>query len=89
MWPPGPPPGVTAWGLLAQMARDLPAALAGWRETYGDVVSLRMWPEHEIVLSDPQQVRELRVQHHEDVIRWERGVKLFSYCSPTCRAIVS
>lgn len=78
-WPPGPPSGLTGWGLLAHMARDLPAAVAGWRQAYGDVVHLRIWPEHQIVLSDPQLVRELLVQQHDAVIRWERGVKVFTY----------
>jgi unspecific monooxygenase len=78
-WPPGPPSGLTGWGLLAHMARDLPTAVAGWRQDYGDVVHLRMWPEHQIVLSDPQLVRELLVRHHDAIHRWERGVEVFSY----------
>ena len=78
-WPPGPPSGLTGWGLLAHMARDLPAAVAGWRQAYGDVVHLRMWPEHQIVLSDPQLVRELLVNHQDAVRRWERAVEVFAY----------
>lgn len=78
-WPPGPPSGLTGWGLLARMARDLPGALANWRQSYGDVVHLRMWPEHEIVVSDPALVRELLVEHHEAIQRWERGVEIFAY----------
>ena len=73
-WPPGPPSGLTGWSLLARMARDLPAALAGWRQEYGELVHLRMWPEHQLVVSDPQLVRELLVTHHDALIRWERGV---------------
>lgn len=62
-----------------RMARDLPAALAAWRQAYGDMVHLRMWPEHEIVVSDPALVRELLVGQHGDVVRWERGIAVFSY----------
>ncbi len=61
------------------MARDLPAALAGWRQDYGDLVHLRMWPEHQLVVADPQLVRELLVTNHDALIRWERGIGIFSY----------
>jgi len=78
-WPPGPPSGLTGWGLLARMARDLPGSLASWRQAYGDVVHLRMWPEHEIVVSDPQLVRELLVSRHDAIQRWKRGIEIFAY----------
>lgn len=78
-WPPGPPAGLTGWGLLARMARDLPAAVTDWRETHGDVVHLRMWPEHQLVLSDPELVRELLLGQHDAIIRWERATDIFSY----------
>lgn len=78
-WPPGPPSRLTGWSLLLRMARDLPGALANWRQAHGDVVHLRMWPEHEIVVSDPALVRELLVGHHDAVIRWERAVNIFAY----------
>ena len=78
-WPPGPPSGLSGWSLLARMARDLPAALAGWRQDYGDLVHLRVWPEHQLVVADPQLVRELLVTHHDALIRWERGIGIFAY----------
>ena len=78
-WPPGPPSGLTGWSLLLRMARDLPGSLANWREIHGDVVHLRMWPEHEIVVSDPALVRELLVTHHDAIQRWERAVDIFAY----------
>ena len=61
------------------MARGLPAALAGWRQQYGDLVHLRMWPEHQLVVSDPQLVRELLVTQHDALVRWERGIGIFAY----------
>ncbi len=79
VWPPGPPSGLTGWSLLAHMARGLPAALTGWRQAYGDLVHLRMWPEHQLVVSDPALVRELLVSHHGAIVRWERGIEIFSY----------
>lgn len=77
-WPPGPPAGVTGWGLLRRMSRDVLGALAEWRWDYGDMVHLRIWPEHQIVLTDPRLVRELLVTHHEGLVRWERGMQVFS-----------
>lgn len=77
-WPPGPAPGLTGWGLLRRMSRNLLGALAEWRQSYGDVVHLRMWPERQIVVSEPQLVRDLLVNHHDALIRWERGIQVFS-----------
>lgn len=77
-WPPGPPSGITGWGLLRRMSRDLLGSLNAWRQCYGDVVHLRIWPEHQIVVTDPQLVRELLVKHHDALIRWERGIQVFS-----------
>jgi len=77
-WPPGPRPGITGWGLLRQMSKDLLGTLRGWQQTYGDVVHLRIWPEHTIVVTDPALVRELLVQHHPALVRWERGIEVFS-----------
>ncbi|WP_201494523.1 cytochrome P450 [Rubrivivax sp. A210] len=77
-WPPGPRAGLTGWGLLLRMSRDPLQALAEWRQRHGDVVHLRIWPEHEIVLSDPALVRELLVGHHDDLVRWEHGIAVFS-----------
>ena len=76
-WPPGPPSGLTGWGLMVRMARDLLGALAGWQQTYGDIYHLRLWPEHEIVVTDPELVRALLVTHHDRLIRWERGTQVF------------
>jgi cytochrome P450 len=42
------------------------------------LVHLRMWPEHQIVVTEPQLVRELLVTQHEALARWERGVQVLS-----------
>ncbi|MFP5390567.1 MAG: cytochrome P450 [Gammaproteobacteria bacterium] len=78
MWPPGPPSGITGWGLLRQMSGDLLGTLATWRQRYGGVVHLRIWPEHQVLVSDPALVRELLVTHHDSLIRWERGIDVFA-----------
>ena len=59
------------------MSRDLLGTLAAWREEYGDVFHLRIWPEHEVVVADPELARELLVTHHDSLIRWERGMRVF------------
>ncbi|NIF81340.1 cytochrome P450 [Paraburkholderia sp. Cy-641] len=77
-WPPGPPAGLTGLRLLATMSRDLPRALATWQKQYGDIVHLRLWREHDVVVADPQLARELLVSHHDALVRWERGIRVFS-----------
>ena len=77
-WPPGPPSGFTGWPLLRSMSRDPLGAFGQWRHRYGDIFHLRIWPEHQVVLTEPQLVRELLVNHHEGLLRWERGRKVFS-----------
>ncbi|WGY72138.1 cytochrome P450 [Burkholderia cepacia] len=77
VWPPGPPAGLTGWGLLRTMSRDLIGTLGGWQRTYGDVVHLRVWPEHAVAVTDPALVRELLVTHHDALGRWERATRVF------------
>lgn len=77
-WPPGPPSGLTGWHLLRRMSQDLPGALADWKAQYGDLIHLRIWPEHQVIVTDPQLVRELLVSHHDNLIRWERGMQVFA-----------
>jgi len=60
------------------MSRDLLGTLAAWQREFGDVVHLRFWPEHEIVVADPTLARELLVTHHDALVRWERGMHVFA-----------
>lgn len=78
VWPPGPRPLLTGWSLLARMSRDILGATSDWRRRYGDVVHLRIWPEHQVIVTDPELVRELLVNHHAALLRWERGIEVFS-----------
>ena len=77
-WPPGPPSGLTGWRFLRAMSRDLLGALSAWRDEYGGMVHLRIWPEHQIVVTDPERVRELLVDHHDALVRWERAIEVFA-----------
>ena len=56
-WPPGPPPGLTGWHLLRQMSRDLLGTLSRGRRDHGDLVHLPIWPEHHVMVIDPQLVK--------------------------------
>lgn len=60
------------------MSNDLPGTLTALQQAFGDVVHLRIRPEHLVILSDPLLVRELLVTHHEALIRWERGMRVFA-----------
>jgi len=77
-WPPGPPSGLTGWRFLRALSRDLFGAWSAWRREYGDVFHLRMWPEHQVVVTDPERVRELLVDRHDSLVRWERGIEVFA-----------
>jgi cytochrome P450 len=60
------------------MKGDLLGTLDAWRRAYGDMVHLRIWPEHQVLVTDPQLVRELLVDHHDAHVRWERAIDVFS-----------
>jgi cytochrome P450 len=77
-WPPGPASGVTGWGLLRSMSKDILGSVTAWQKVHGEVVHLRIWPEHQIIVTDPALARELLVSHHHAIIRWERGMRVFS-----------
>ncbi|MGN6234444.1 MAG: cytochrome P450 [Trinickia sp.] len=76
VWPPGPR-SMTGLGLLRRMSRDPLDTLAQWKRQFGDVVHVRFWPEHDVIVADPELVRELLVEHHDALIRWERGIRVF------------
>ncbi len=77
-WPPGPRTRFTGWSLLQSMSQDFLGALAQWKKEFGDLIYLHIWPEHEVVINDPAIARELLVSHHENLVRWEHGVEVFS-----------
>ncbi|MCA0177470.1 MAG: cytochrome P450 [Proteobacteria bacterium] len=52
--------------------------MAHWQREFGDTVHLRIWPEHMVVLAEPQLVRELLVARHDALVRWERGIAVMA-----------
>ncbi|MBX3654961.1 MAG: cytochrome P450 [Ramlibacter sp.] len=77
-WPAGPARRFMGWHLLRAMARDPLGCLAQWRDTWGDLVHLPIWPEHVIVVNHPGLVRDLLVGHHDRLIRAERAIAVFA-----------
>ncbi|POZ60985.1 cytochrome P450 [Chromobacterium alticapitis] len=76
-WPPGPDAGLTGWGLLSQMSSDLMGTLEAWQREFGDLVHVRTWPEHQVIVSDPQLARELLVNQADSLQRWERALAVY------------
>ncbi len=60
------------------MARDPLTAMADWQKQYGDLVHLRIWPEHQVIVTAPALARELLVGQHDALVRWERGIAVMS-----------
>ena len=52
--------------------------LSQWQRQFGDIVHLRFWPEHDVIVADPEFVRELLVTHGDALIRWERAIGVFA-----------
>jgi cytochrome P450 len=60
------------------MSRDTLGTLSEWKKQFGDVVHLRVYPSHTVILTDPELVRDLLVTHHESLVRWEHARKAFA-----------
>ena len=76
--PPGPP--TPWWGLpvLRRMARDYPGFVGSLRDVYGDVTYMRVGTERAYDVFDPALVRSALVDQADHLIRWERGIEIFS-----------
>jgi cytochrome P450 len=78
-FPPGPP---TPWpfGLpqLAAMRRDYLGFATGLQRAHGDLVGLRIGPERTVDIFHPDLVRQALVEQSDKLVRWERGVEVFT-----------
>lgn len=74
---PGPPG--RWWGLpdFNAMRRDYLGAIERLRP-YGDLVRQRVLYERSLDMFDPDQARRLLVEHHDKLIRYERGTEVFA-----------
>lgn len=76
--PPGPPDRWWGLPLLRVMQRDYLAFEMRMRREHGDVCTLRLGYERAWNLMSPELVREALVGQHAHLIRWERGIEVFS-----------
>ncbi|MFP8781401.1 cytochrome P450 [Hydrogenophaga sp. RWCD_12] len=76
--PPGP--ATRWWGLplLREMQRDYLAFEARMHREHGDLCTMRLGYEQAWNLMSPELVREALVGEHAHLIRWERGIAVFS-----------
>ena len=76
------PSGPKAWPLglplLRAMRRDYLGFTAGLQRDHGDMVGMRLAMEHTVDLFHPDLVRQVLVDHSDRLVRWERGVEVFS-----------
>ncbi|XHS79198.1 cytochrome P450 [Burkholderiaceae bacterium UC74_6] len=76
--PPGPPSPWLGFPLVFDMARDFLGFMAKQQREHGDVVLVRVPRFLNVMLFHPDHVREALVNSHEALVRWERGVQVFS-----------
>ncbi|MBN8504294.1 MAG: cytochrome P450 [Burkholderiales bacterium] len=79
-WQDLPGPRTRWWGLplLREMARDYLGQAEGLRRTHGTLVRTQVVRERMLDVYDPALLRELLVEHHEALVRWERGPEVFA-----------
>jgi cytochrome P450 len=75
-----PGPATRWWGLplLREMQRDYLAFEARMHREHGDLCTMRLGYEQAWNLMSPDLVREALVGEHAHLIRWERGIEVFS-----------
>lgn len=76
--PPGPDAPWFGLPLLGEMKNDALGTALRMREQYGDVVHFRMANQPYYYFFSPELIRELLVDHADDLIRHERAIEVFS-----------
>lgn len=76
--PPGPDTPWLGLPLLGELKDDALATAQRMREQYGDVVHFRMANQPYYYFFSPEHIRELLVDHADDLIRHERAIEVFS-----------
>lgn len=76
--PPGPEAPWLGLPLLGEMKNDALGTAQRMREQYGDVVHFRMANQPYYYFFSPELIRELLVDHADDLIRHERAIEVFS-----------
>jgi cytochrome P450 len=76
--PPGPPCRFFGFPELFKLGRDYLGRLGGLQRRYGDIVYMRFGSYRDYSFFHPEQLRELLLGAHEQMIRWERATEVFS-----------
>ncbi len=76
--PPGPPDRWWGLPLLREMQRDYLAFEQRMQREHGELCVMRLGYERAWNLMSPELVREALVGQHAHLIRWERGIEVFS-----------
>jgi cytochrome P450 len=63
---------------MRAMYRDYLGFASALQRNYGDVVAMRLVVERSLDLFHPDDVRTALVDHADHLVRWERGVEVFS-----------
>jgi cytochrome P450 len=76
--PPGPP--TPWWGLptLRAMGADYLGFAARLQRDHGDLTVMKIVGERVYDVFTPELVREVVVDHADDLVRWERGIEVFA-----------
>jgi cytochrome P450 len=77
-YPPGPSPRWWGLPLLKAMQADHLGFCMRLHRDHGDIAHMRLVTEKAWDLMSPELVREALVTHADKLVRWERGIEVFS-----------
>ncbi|MCH7345613.1 cytochrome P450 [Pelomonas sp. CA6] len=76
--PPGPSARWLGLPLLREMSRDYLGFMGRLHQRHGDLVYMRLMHYRDYSLAHPDQIRELLIASHDHLVRWKRGIEVFT-----------
>lgn len=76
--PPGPPTPWWGLGCMRAMKADYPGFVTRLQRDHGDISFMQLVHERAYDLFDPALIRQVLVDQHEHLVRWERGPEVFA-----------
>lgn len=76
--PPGPPTPWWGLGCMRAMKADYLGFVTRVQRTHGDITHMKLVTEHAYDLADPDCIRQVLVDQHEQLVRWQRGPEVFA-----------
>lgn len=76
--PPGPSSRIFGFDFLSQSKADYLGHVEGLKKRFGDVVMSQVVHENIFDIHHPDLIRQLLVDNADALIRWERGIEVFS-----------